>query len=359
MKCLDRHTLEYLMLEKASGVSGFKLDACIKYYLDEHGRYPHLDEIPGVDSTPNLMENLEIKEVKGITHLQTKLLKELYGDSSIEEIIQSINDEYKDLEIDLTEIDEDTALIKIVKRPSEYGYIKQESAKTSTNKANVRHIIVKSLEKLRRLYGINFKEITNDELSSSEWSGKIPEATTANAFVYNGEIYINTDVISGQEEPKIHELMHIFLGGMRYSNPEIYYKVVQSMEQLPTIPTISEHYKNRTYQDILEEVFVTEYSKYLLGMDSVISKLPKEILSEIDYTIKRNLDSVLMGNYSVKSLNEQEITKGTLSGLSEKVESKLGITVTPAFINAATMHRRVANTKEELLKSKQLQEECK
>ena len=46
MKCLNRDALEYRILEKVSGVSGFDLDSCIRYYLDEHGRYPYLDEIP-------------------------------------------------------------------------------------------------------------------------------------------------------------------------------------------------------------------------------------------------------------------------------------------------------------------------
>ena len=48
----------------------------------------------------------------------------------------------------------------------------------------------------------------------------------------------------------------------------------------------------------------------------------------------------------------------TLSSLSEKVESDICSPVFPEFINAATMHRKIANTKEGLRQSGELQEEC-
>ena len=54
MKCLNRDTLEYQVLAKVSGVQGFDLDASIRYHLDNFGRYPYLDEIPGADSKNHL-----------------------------------------------------------------------------------------------------------------------------------------------------------------------------------------------------------------------------------------------------------------------------------------------------------------
>ena len=38
-----------------------------------------------------------------------------------------------------------------------------------------------------------------------------PESRMANAFIYNNDIYINTDN-ANIKEAKMHELMHIFLG---------------------------------------------------------------------------------------------------------------------------------------------------
>jgi hypothetical protein len=61
-----------------------------------------------------------------------------------------------------------------------------------------------------------------------------------------------------------------------------------------------------------------------------------------------------MGNYSVRSLSDKEIMAETLSSLSEKVESDICSPVFPEFINAATMHRKIANTKEGLRQSGEL-----
>lgn len=357
MKCLNRDTLEYRVLKKVSGVSGFNLDSCIKFYLDTYGRYPHLDEIPGANSEADLNEVLEITETAGIRNLKLKKVKEFTGVDTVEEAIPILNDKYRDLEIDLTAIDEDIAIIKVNRRPSEYGFL-NKNITVNTDGVNSRSVIVKSMNKLSRLYGINFKEITNDELKSEEWAGKIPEAHGVNAFIYNGDVYINTDVVSQKEEPKIHELLHMFLGSMRYTNPQLYFALVQSMEQLPTVANISNVYKNRTHSDILEEAFVTEYSKYLTGQKSAIDELSQDVLSEINYNIRRTLDSVLMGNYSVGSLTSKEIMNSTLSQLSQKVESDACSPSFPAFINVAAVHRRIANTKTGLIESKQLEEIC-
>lgn len=356
MKCLNRDALEYQILKQVSGVSGFDLDSCIRYYLDNHDRYPHLDEIPGANSEFNLEEVLEIKNVKGIQSITLKKVSEFTGSNSIEEAIPILNNKFRDLEINITPIDSDIAIININHRPSEYGFIERNIE--VNNNSNSRQYITNSLNKLSNLYGINLIEITTDELNSEKWKELVPEAHSTNAFIYNGNIYINTDVISNKEEPKIHELLHIFLGAMRYSNPDMYFKAVSTMEQLPNIQNLSLQYKNRTHTDILEEIFVSEYAKYLTGQDSMIKNFPKNVLSEINYNIRRNLDSVLRGKYSVKALEDKEIMFNTLPELSTKVESDLCSSISLNFVNAASIHRKIANTKEGLINNGTLQEEC-
>jgi len=46
--------------------------------------------------------------------------------------------------------------------------------------------------------------------------------------VKNGNIYINIE--NSTMDTKVHELMHIFLGGIRYSNPELYFSLVNQVE---------------------------------------------------------------------------------------------------------------------------------
>lgn len=356
MKCLNRETLEYQVLKQVSGISGFKLDSCIRYYLDNFDRYPHLDEIPGADSSKSLSETLEIQNVEGINVLKINKLKEFTGVDNIDEAIPIINNKYRDIVVDITGLDDDIAIIKIKQRPSEYGYLNNVIQGNSEN-INSRTVVVKTLNRLKKFYGFNFKEITTDELSSNEWKNKVPEAHSVNAFIYNGEIYINTDVID-VNTAKMHELLHLFLGGMRYSDPKTYFSIVSSMEQLPQLPTISKSYSNRSHSDILEEVFVTEYSKYLTGQQSVIENLPKNILKELNYNICRNIDSAILGNYSVRSLEEFAIMNSTMAELSETLESDLCNSTYLQFVSAASVHRKIANTKEGLIKEGKLIENC-
>jgi hypothetical protein len=62
--------------------------------------------------------------------------------------------------------------------------------------------------------------------------------------------------------------MHIFLGSMRFKNPELYMELIQTVENLPNIETLARNYPNRTKSDLLEEVFVEEFSKYLSGVEN-------------------------------------------------------------------------------------------
>ena len=73
-------------------------------------------------------------------------------------------------------------------------------------------------------------------------------------FVKDGNIYINVD--NSTMDTKVHELMHIFLGGVRYSNPELYFSLVNQVEQLPRYEEFASNFPNRTRGDINEEIFV-------------------------------------------------------------------------------------------------------
>jgi hypothetical protein len=70
MKCLNRNTLEYLVLEEVSDIHGFELESTVRHYLNKYGRYPELDEIPGANSEPHLLKVLGVKERSGIKHLK-------------------------------------------------------------------------------------------------------------------------------------------------------------------------------------------------------------------------------------------------------------------------------------------------
>lgn len=151
--------------------------------------------------------------------------------------------------------------------------------------------------KLEKQYGVQLHTISDKELASDEWQG-IPEIQTANAFIYNGDVYINTD--HAKADAPIHEMTHMLLGSIRFKNPDLYYGIVQQAQDFPTFNQFIEQNPNRAINDNMEELFVTEMSKYLAGESSIIEQLDETVINELHYNMKRLLDTALMGQYSVK-----------------------------------------------------------
>jgi len=54
-------------------------------------------------------------------------------------------------------------------------------------------------------------------------------------------------------------------------------------------------YPRKSRNDINEEIFVTEMAKYISGKPSSFTNLDDKTLHEVLYTVRRTLDSILMG----------------------------------------------------------------
>ena len=120
-------------------------------------------------------------------------------------------------------------------------------------------------------------------------------------IIYNGNIYINTDIAS--IDSPLHEIMHLLLGSIKFSNPDLYYNLVSLSEQFTGYDKLIKTFKNRTKSDINEELFVTEFSRFMMGEDSILSELDENTMYEISYNVHRLLDSILMGNYSSNKIS--------------------------------------------------------
>jgi exonuclease VII small subunit len=69
------------------------------------------------------------------------------------------------------------------------------------------------IDKLQTLYGINIIPITNAELSQDRWAS-ITGTKGVKSFIYNGNIYINTDIAT--VDSPVHEFLHLLFGSMKY-----------------------------------------------------------------------------------------------------------------------------------------------
>lgn len=348
--CINKNSLEYQNLKKKSGIQDFILEAVCRDYMDKYQRFPYLDELPGVDSEPELKNRLNINKHNGSS---IKKILEETGDDTIYDAVVSLNNEYKDLEIQITPIVNE-AIVDIEHRPTDNNFDVNPIEVDSI--VNNYAVFNNALEKLANLYGIKFNRVTDAELNSPKWQDIYSDIAMAKAFVYNGEIYINID--KNSVDAPLHELMHILIGSMRFTNPNIYQQLINSVENFPNYNQLSRKYINRSRNDINEEIFVSETAKYLIGQPSNISNFNAKILNEIQYNTKRVLDSILMGQDSVKTISN--IYTKSFKELTQAVNSSIMTNKFKGFINTegSELHRKLNNMKSDLFKKKQLEEFC-
>lgn len=357
--CLNKNSVEYQTLLKMSGLSEFKFNAFTSTFVDKFGRYPELDEIPGADSRPYLNNSLSVKTIDDTSFVKNDKIFSQTGTTDVKEANIRINNTYRDLEVKLTPSSE-VSTIQVRKRPNKWnnvyegGIIIDDSTSSSRNVGVFNSI----LEKLANLYGINFVSITNGELSSEQWKGVVDDAKTTNAFVYNGNIYINID--NSSIDAPLHEMLHLFLGSVRYSDPQLYFSMVEAMNELPNKALLARNYKDRTDSDINEELLVSEFSRYITGQDSIISKLPVNVLHKTFYNMGRVLDSILFGEQSIATMDTKSLFNSSLVKLSEYLGSALTNNQYSGTFNvkSAEVHRVLANVKSDLMKNKDLKEFC-
>ena len=333
--------MEYQILLNRSGVPENTLDMYCRSFLAQYGRFPYLDELPG-DSRQNLIETLKL-DSEGFTSKETVLE---FTNSDEDSVNAVINDQYRDLQVGVTFI-LDTAIVGMKQRPTFYN--EQESATNIPNtNLTPRSVLINIADKLDKYYGVKFIPITTAELES------LGIYELSKSFILNNNIYINTDLAT--LDSPIHEILHLVLGSIKFQNPKLYSDLVQIATQFGNFNKIAKLYPNRTQADIQEEVFVEEFSKYLVG-NSELNKLPEYIQYEISYNITRLLDSILMGDTSVRSLSSN-IYNMSLQDLVKSVNSRLMTSTLNINLQDAALHRELGNIKEDLLRKGDLREEC-
>lgn len=344
MQCLIKNS-EYRTKLAQSGIPEPLFYSFANAFVAKHGRFPNLDELPKSDSRSFLQKSLNIKDdaakiddVLAVTQTST-----------IEEANIILNDTYTDLEVTLTPINKET-IVNMRKRPSEYEVEDSEVFEVSEN-INPTVAINQMLDKIRKLYGIDVKTITDSEVSNY-----VSDVQNVSAFIHEGNIYINTDL--ADIDAPIHEMTHLLLGAIRFKNPELYYGLIKYAESFPSLQNFIKNNPNRTYSDILEEAFVQETARYLSGLGSQLNLLEPDLLYELHYNFKRLLDSILMGQYSVKSVEDTELYNASLPELAKIVNSQT-FTMNSFFsLDDARLHRMLSNKKSELMQNGDLREEC-
>ena len=272
------------------------------------------------------------------------------------------NDEVIIININETVGKKDIATDYLVRNPNQIKSATDNSGSFNRLSGNIYDIepndylvLNNTLQKLAKLYGINFNTVTDAELNSERWADLMPESRLVNAFIYDGQIYINVD--RAKLDAPIHEMLHIFVGSMRFTNPKLYQELIQLSEKFPNYDKLASQFSGKTRNDINEEVFITEVSKHLTGQKSSLTGIDEKLLYEISYNVHRVLDSVLMGTESSKTITDDRLYTLSLKDLAFELNSAIMTNNMPP-LRDSELHRTLNNMKSDLMKEGKLEEIC-
>ena len=151
---------------------------------------------------------------------------------------------------------------------------------------------------LQNQFGVQIHIVTANEVEEMG----IANPNTDKAFIYNGEIYINSTIASTND--LLHEHVHLILGVLK-SNPELRKNyeglvnlVANTKEGRQEKARIAERYSNLSEMDLREEVFANLFSHYIRNQISIeteqvfnsseeeLEKLTKSVFNTDIYDIK-------------------------------------------------------------------------
>lgn len=348
--CLNRNLPEYKELKERTGLPDERLYVFCNGFVNKHGRFPHLDEIPNADSGKALRENLGLNE-NNATSIEDVLSRTQA--SSIEEATARLNEIHRDKETRLIAVG-DRVIVESEDRPSIFKEKEGFDAKSDQN-VN-RSALGGIINKLSTLYGVDVNPVTIDDLATRPEFKGVTDAVHTNAFVLDGHIFVNMDV--ARADAPIHEFGHLLLGHLAVNSPDVFNELVSSVEAWDGYELLASRYPNRTRQDVDEEIFVTEVSKYLSNQPSMIDYLDNNMQYELTYNLTRMLDSILMGDVSAGAIDSQAITSMNLTDLANLVNSDTFRNHFRGSLTDSAIHRTLNNKKMEMIQDRKLKEIC-
>lgn len=387
LNCLNPELSQKVQtLQEMSGLSDFSLKSQIRHYTQLHnGRLPNLDELDGSDSRSYLYKtyNIKAKKSQKISDLAKKVLGEKYQkidtQTTVSDITHKLNNIFTDL-ILIPHIYGKNVGFEIQRRPT-INY--SEPVDTYIpNRGSAGNVLNSILDKLNDLYGIKVNIFTPgntallQELRHKTGNSKYSLAGV-NGFIYNGEIYISSKLSEQDaDKTKVHELLHLIVGSIKFTNPSVYNNFVKLASQyttqfqefvntefgkevdLQTLPTLS---------DYQEEFIVEELAKYLSGMpNSILNTNPfnnnekaKDLRYQVLYNMNRVLDTAFMGDYSVKSIPPANLYTMTLGDVMDVINSVyVKNSNFKNLVQQSQQHRILANKKKQLVNDNKLILKC-
>ena len=342
---------QQILPKKASREQEQLFYSMVDKWLHDFNRLPNVDEFPpgiGVDSFTQLKERLNL--VKSGVHYITSLekLQQYTGKQTDIEMAQQLNKLHRDYTFEVNVVDSDV-VIEPHKRPTTAPKEIDPIPDMPIAEGAVGHLI----DKINEIHGIKINEVTTKDVATLR---DFPGAGLLRGFIRNGEVFVNID--NSTPDTKIHELMHLFMGGVRFENPYLYENLLNLVAKDKEVQYKMRQFSFRTEMDRAEEVLVEEMGKFLSGRKSIFQNLSRQDMYELNYHIRRLLDTMLDGDFSNKIIPDTELYSSTLESVARIVNSSEVFNNMTGTMSESFVHRVLNNYKSDLLKKGKLKEIC-
>jgi hypothetical protein len=209
--------------------------------------------------------------------------------------------------------------------------------------------LVHITEHLSKNYGIEITPLSRGELTA-RFKRIIPDVGRKRAFIYEGNIYLNTD--KATDADILHEFAHIMMGFLKRNKPEIYYNMVSKVESLPDynkrIQAFRDNKDTRALPDLHEEIFVSLFGDYAA-----------EELQDISEDFKRGIQKAFGTDVSIMETPVDQLLKMPLKEiLGSFGTSVLTATSDGLDLDVAKESRQITNVIADLINRERLIEDC-
>lgn len=387
--CVDKHSLEYQTLLQRSGVPDFNLNVVVSYYLENYGRYPRLNEIPNADSRAFMYKQLDVKvnnsdlkgnkteeesSIQSIKVSKNKIIEYLglNSDASNDVIQDLMAKKHTDLTFKDVKVSKDgkTYIFKFYKLPTQWSRrnVNRNLMSNEEQEEFSVEIFNKFIEEAFTKFGRRVIKISDLELSTPEWKGIVDTKKINKAFIYEGNIYINTD--HATIDDMLHELLHVYIGAVQTkdskNNTDLYKKMLNTIigsgqfeQRWNREVSINKNTKMGNMMDFAEEVLVSELAKHLTGQQSIFRGMDQKLMDDISYTLKTGLDSIFYANGSATSMSDINFFTSSLKDVLNYLKSGLLEECTYRNIDYdAYEHRITSNIMQKMLNNNMMEEQC-
>lgn len=213
-------------------------------------------------------------------------------------------------------------------------------------------------EHLSKNYGIKVNILTEGDIEA-QFKTIIPYASRVRAFVYNGDIYINSNRANSAD--KFHEFAHLAMGYIKKSNPNLYYALVDKTESLNDFGQRVHKYKQigdtRALPDLKEEIFVTLFGDYAHSKLNEWFIDKREDLNSVSDDFKKGIQKAFQTDSFITSYEVQDLLNMSMSDIFNRFGSML-FTAESLDLVSTIETRQITNVISDLIKNNILTEKC-